>query len=291
MNPYIYPLFAVLAWGANFALIKVLAEYLPSHAMNVLRTLIAAVFYVLLWRFRQRLSWRDLLIIGAVGLLGNGMYQQFFLEAVPRIPASLATLTAATSSLWVALLGAVWLGERLSGVGFLGVGLSFVGIVLLTWGGANEFSPAGVVYGLLAALVWALYSLASRPYSGRYHLLSWVGVGYVLGMSPYWLAHAPGLAHVPQLNTANLSAMPLWVWLGIAVSALMANTLAYLAWVRGIQLLGAVRVSVFSNLTPIIGVAGGMIFLGERLSGLVWLAGALTLVGVVITQRSKAGGG
>jgi drug/metabolite transporter (DMT)-like permease len=156
-----------------------------------------------------------------------------------------------------------------------------LGIVLLSADGLGGASFLGIVFGLLSALVWAVFSLASRPYSPRYHLLSWVGLGYVLGMSPYWALHLPGLGEI------NLQAVPLWVWLGMVVSAILANTLAYIAWVRGIQLLGAVRVSVFSNLTPIVGVAGGVIFLGERLSWLVWLAGVLTLLGVVITQRGK----
>jgi drug/metabolite transporter (DMT)-like permease len=281
MNPYLFPLYSVLAWGLNFALMKVLVAELPPHAMNSLRTLIAGVIFLLLWRFVERLTWRDWVIIGGIGMLGNLAYQSLFLEAVPRLSASLNTIVSTTGPVWVALISAWWLRERLSWLGYMGFALSFVGVVALSWGGGERLELLGVLFSLGAALVWAVYTVASRRFALRYRLLTWTGLGFIVGMFPYWLWHLPEAA---QLESNQLSPL---VLLGITASAVFALVLAFLSWVRAIQLLGPVRVAPFQYLIPLVGVSAGVLLLGETLAWLDLLAGAVILLGVFITQRAK----
>jgi drug/metabolite transporter (DMT)-like permease len=281
MNPYLFPLYSVLAWGLNFALMKVLVAELPPHAMNSLRTLIAGVIFLLLWRFGERLTWRDWVIVGGIGMLGNLAYQSLFLEAVPRLSASLNTIVSTTGPVWVALISAWWLRERLSWLGYMGFALSFVGVVALSWGGGERLELLGVLFSLGAALVWAVYTVASRRFALRYRLLTWTGLGFIVGMFPYWLWHLPDAA---QLESNQLSPL---VLLGITASAVFALVLAFLSWVRAIQLLGPVRVAPFQYLIPLVGVSAGVLLLGETLAWLDLLAGAVILLGVFITQRAK----
>jgi drug/metabolite transporter (DMT)-like permease len=281
MNPYLFPLYSVLAWGLNFALMKALVAELPPHTMNSLRTLIAGVIFLLLWRFGERLTWRDWVIVGGIGMLGNLAYQSLFLEAVPRLSASLNTIVSTTGPVWVALISAWWLRERLSWLGYAGFALSLVGVVALSWGGGERVEPLGVLFSLGAALVWAVYTVASRRFAVRYRLLTWTGLGFIVGMFPYWLWHLPEVA---QLESNQLSPL---VLLGITASAVFALVLAFLSWVRAIQLLGPVRVAPFLYLTPLVGVSAGVLLLGETLAWLDVLAGAVILLGVFITQRAK----
>lgn len=280
MSPYLFPVYSVLAWGLNFALMKVLVGQLPPHAMNSLRTLIAGVIFLLLWRFRERLSWRDWLIVGGIGMLGNVAYQSLFLEAVPRLSASYNTIVSTTGPVWVALISAWWLRERLSWLGYAGFALSLSGVVALSWGGEGRLELLGVLFSLGAALIWAIYTVASRWFGQRYRLLTWTGVGFIVGMLPYWLWH------VPEVNLESSPLSPL-VLLGITASAVFALVLAFLSWVRAVQLLGPVRVAPFQYLTPLVGVTAGVLLLGETLTWIDVLAGVVILLGVFITQRAK----
>ncbi|MCX7784331.1 MAG: DMT family transporter, partial [Meiothermus sp.] len=63
--------------------------------------------------------------------------------------------------------------------------------------------------------------------------------------------------------------------------------LAFLSWVRAVQLLGPVRVAPFQYLTPLVGVAAGVLLLGETLTWVDVMAGVLILLGVFITQRGR----
>lgn len=83
------------------------------------------------------------------------------------------------------------------------------------------------------------------------------------------------------------AAVPVWVWVLLIASGLLANTLAFLTWMHGVRQLGPVRVAVFSNLTPVVGVLAGVVFLGERLPLQALLGGLLTLWGVLIAQRAQ----
>lgn len=284
MSPYLFPVYSVLAWGLNFALMKVLVGQLPPHAMNNLRTLIAGAIFLLLWRFQERLNWRDWLIVGGIGMLGNVAYQSLFLEAVPRLSASYNTIVSTTGPVWVALIGAWWLRERLSLLGYAGLAFSLLGVVALSWGGEGRLELLGVLYSLGAAFIWAVYTVASRALGERYRLLTWTGVGFVVGMLPYWLWHAPEAA---RLDSSQFSPLAL---LGITASAVFALVLAFMSWVRAIQLLGPVRVAPFQYLTPLVGVTAGVLLLGETLTWIDVLAGVVILLGVFITQRARASG-
>lgn len=280
VSPYLYPLFAVLAWGANAVVLKVLVAYLPPHAMNSLRTLIAALCFLLWWWFssRQQLGWRDWLWIGAAGFVGNTLYQQFFLEGVPRLPASYAALLNSTSALWVALLSVWWLREPLKPLRLAGLLLSLLGVGLLAMGHPSPSQLAGVGFMLLAALSWAIYTVSARVLAKGYKLLTWTALGFALGVAPYFVWHAP------QAFSTPLSA-PVWVWILLVLSALLAVVLAFSAWMHAVRLLGPVRVAVFGNLTPIVGVLLGVLLLGESFSGLALLGGALTVAGIALAQR------
>ena len=286
MPPVLYPLVAVLFWGLNFVLLKVLVAAIPPHQMNAVRTLVAAAGFLILARGAGlgQVARRDAVRIVAYGLVGNALFQWLLIEGVLRSPAAVAAVANATNPAWLALVAYLWLGERLGAGGYLGIALAGVGVALLGAGGGRGEVGFGVFLLVLASLAWAVYSVSAKLMEGRYPLLTWVALGYVGGMVPYWLWELPGMARV------DLAAVPAWAWLGTAASGLLANLVAYLAWMRGVQLLGAARAGVWQNLAPVVGALGGYLFLGERLSPLAWAGGALVLAGVYLTQRSRPRG-
>jgi len=282
----LYAVLAVSLWGLNFVLLKLLVGVLPPHAMNTLRTLVAAAGFSLLFFKGPRVAIpaRDALRILAYGLIGNGIFQALLMEGVLRTPAGVAAVANATNPAWLALLGFLFLKERLSASGYLGIALAALGVLLLGGGGGGGEVGLGVLLLVLASLAWAIYSFSARTVGSRYPLLAWVSLGYVGGMAPYWLWNLPAVAALP------FNALPAWVWLGTAASGLFANVVAYLAWMRAVQLLGPSRAGVWQNLAPVIGALGGYVFLGERLSVLSLAGGALVLLGVGLTQRARVQG-
>lgn len=286
IHAFTFPLLATTLWGLNIVLLKALVGHMPAHEMNALRMLIAGMAFVALWQGRgwRQLTWRDVAIIGAVGLIGGSIFQWLLLEGIRRVPASAAAIVNGTSPAWVFLVGLLWVREKLGVMGRGGIALSILGVMLLGIGGGreDELVAIGIAFMVLAMLAWAVYTVAAQRFVKAYPFRLWMGLGYLIGMTPYWLLNLPSL-----VQGAPLSDIPPLVWLGVLASGIGTNFGARLAWIHGVRILGPTRTAVFHNLTPIVGVVAGFLLLHEVLPELALLAGAIVIAGIAVTQWDR----
>src|SRR5690349_16104640 len=172
-------LLMALIWGVNFSVVKYGTEALAPLAYNGIRVALAAVALVIVARLARE-AWprgRDLLALLALGLLGNGVYQLFFIEGVSRTRAGTAALMLAAGPAFTALLGRLRGTERIRPLGMLGIALSIGGVALVLFGNAqnpNEGSSSllGAMLVLCGSVCWALYTVLLQPYTHRYGGLS-----------------------------------------------------------------------------------------------------------------------
>ena len=105
-------------------------------------------------------EWRDSAIVGAL-LLGGGMGMVAFGEQT--VASGIAALFIAMMPVWVAVLGRVFLGERLPRLAVVGIVLGFAGVAILVgpsaWGGADALEPVGAAALLLSPIAWSIGSL------------------------------------------------------------------------------------------------------------------------------------
>lgn len=284
MLAYAGVLASVSFWGLNIVLLKWLVGHLPVDAINVVRLSLSSVLLLatmLLAGGLPRLTPRTLAGLLLAGLMGTTVFQLVYVAGINLSPAGLASVVNATNAVGVALLGAM-LGERLGPRRWLGTGLSVAGVVLLgltTLDPGSGFSAAGLGLLLAASASWAVYTVLARPFFRLMSPLQFTALSVALGSMPFVLLRAPSLA-----DPAVAAAAPA-VWLGVAASAVFANYLAFLGWMGGVRTLGATRVSVFQNLTPVVGLAGAAIALGETVTPVLALAATFTLAGVYLASR------
>src|SRR5690606_5882653 len=93
------------------------------------------------------------------------------------------------------------------------------------------------------------------------------------------------LIGIPALRSQPWEEVGAAAWGGLLYSALLSIGLAYLIWYRGVERLGSARTAIYSNLTPVIALAAGALWLGERLTLLAVLGVALVLGGLVLVRR------
>lgn len=277
---YLGVILTVCIWGGNVVLLKVLLKYLPPGVINAGRLGLASVVLLLVLfasRAKVRLTAREWGALALVGLLGNSVFQLLFLGGIQRSPAGISSVVNGVVPVFVALLSPL-LGARVTLRQGLGIALSLLGmlgLVLASRAPGVPITLAGLALLLLAALTWSVYTLAGRPLTERLGSLPFVALSLSLGSSPYLLSSLPDLTR---------SSAPTLVWLGVALSALLANVFAYQAWANGVQVLGAARTSVWNNLAPVVGLVLAFVVLGERLPLPVWPAVAVILLGVALTN-------
>ena len=139
------------------------------------------------------------------------------------VQAGAASLLIAAGPVFTALLSALFLGERLTRLGWGGILLAFTGVSLiaLSSGKGLRFTP-GALLILLSAAVAAVYSILSKRSLRRYSALEFTCYSIWAGTLPM-LVFLPGLIH--QLPYAAPAATLAVVYLGIFPAAI-----AYVLW-------------------------------------------------------------
>lgn len=183
---------------------------------------------------------------------------------------------------WVAVFAALRGTERLDGRRIVALLLSLAGIVLMVGApGAGALRPAGVALALGAAIAYALFI----PLIGR------LQSGLDPAAASTWVVlAAAAIFAVLGGATGNFRlALPLAGWLAVAALALISITLGFVAFLRGLAVLGPVRTAIVSTVEPFCIAVLGLLVLGQPLTPVVLAGGVLIAVAVVLLQRGGGG--
>ena len=282
-------LLTVCVWGVNFSIVKFALAEIPPLAFNTVRFLAASLVASAIARaagYRWRIGRRHLPMLVGLGLIGNSIYQMLFVYGAAATTADNAALILGTVPVWVALAGSVVGMERVRPGGWLGVGLSFAGIVLIILGSDRsavlEFGGAtlrGDFLVLLATFCWSAYTLLSRLAMRHYRPMTVTSFCTVIGAVPLIVAGLPELA---ALDHAQIS---LAAWGGAVFSGAVSIGLAYFAWNHGISRMGSARTSLYSNLVPAFALLTAWLWLGETLTRQQGWGALLAIAGVALARR------
>jgi len=269
-------------WGAAFIFMRVAAPVLGPAWTPELRVLIGGLA-LLAW-FRAigfdpglRVHWRFYLLIGTVNIAIPFVLYSF---ASMHAPASLLSITNATSPIFGLAWAALFRDERITLRKAVGLSLGIAGVALLAQPSSAASEPL-FGWAVAAALgACCAYGLAG-PLIKR----------FARGASPRGMAAGNQLAAavvlIPLLPLlpplAAPSALVIANLLGLA---LLASGVAFVLYFRLIADVGATRALTVTYLIPLFGILWGWLFLGEALPAAALAGGALILAGTVLVTRS-----
>lgn len=270
-------------WGASFAAIEIGLEGYEPGALALLRFLIgSAALLVNAVVIRMPLpARRDLPAIAVLGLTGITIYHVAQNAGQQTVTAGTASFLLASVPVFTALLALIVLRERLNHWGWLGIGISFVGVALIAFstGDALILAP-GALLILLAAISNSIYFVLQKPYLTRYTGLQlttytiWAGTFFML-------IYVPGL--IQQIQTAPSDASLAALYLGI-----FPTTVGYVLWTTALSRISVTTLTSAINLLPILSVLIAWIWIGEIPTLLAIIGGLVTIVGVILlTLRGK----
>ncbi len=281
---------AMLLWAACFPLITVGLIYAPHLSFATLRAVLAGATLVGLAMAlgrpfpRGRRIWMTLAIVG-FGATSLGFLGMF--HAAEFVSPGLATVIANTQPLLAAMLGVAWLGERLAGVGWIGLLIGFAGILVIALpqllAGGQDGSAIGFAYIVLAAAGVTISNVAIKSIAGQVDAIYAMGLQLLMGSVPLAIAAAllEDQSTIVWNTTFTLSLLGL---------ALFGSALVYWLWFSVLEAVALNRAIVFSFLVPIFGLTIGALFFGERLSGIQFSGIALVILGIVFVNLKGAAG-
>jgi drug/metabolite transporter (DMT)-like permease len=277
-----------LIWGFNFAVLKYGTQVLAPLAYNGVRMLVGALalFAITAPDTKRRPPLRDIGRLMLLGVLGHGVYQALFIQGISRTRAGTASLVIAASPAVIAIVSRLLTGERASRKQVLGIAASIAGISCVILGsaasGANGDSAIGDLMILGSVVAWGFYTVWLRPMTHRIEgiqIAAWTLVG---GAVPMALLSLPAITATDWTRVAPLT------WGAILYSGLGAMGVAYLAWYRGVRVIGPTRTAMFSNLQPIVAVGVAWPLLGEQPTAWQGVGALGVIAGVLLTRSSSA---
>jgi drug/metabolite transporter (DMT)-like permease len=292
---YMMALGTVALWGASFPLTKTALSHAGPSAIAFLRWTISAVFLIG-WQAiagrkqpAQGLSALKKLLVARwrtvtwVALLGITLF--YFLEnlALRYTTATNAGVLSNLTSVFMVLIGALLLHERLTTIERLALVAAFIGSVLVSQG-AGHLSLGGtglIGDGLMivATVFGALYSIGGKALSERYPALVVTTAVAVIG--------ALFLLPVALIEGLRFD-LPLLTWGAIALLGLGAGALANLWWLNLLAGISASRAALALFLIPLVSAGLSVAFLHEPVTPLLVLGSTLILAGVMTVQGRAA---
>jgi drug/metabolite transporter (DMT)-like permease len=280
-------LVVMVAWAANFIVVKSANEQIPPVTFAFLRFGIAGATLLFALRWREgSFGWpgKDAVAIMGLGALGFGVYQIMWSVALQEIPAGDSALLIAATPVFTALLAVVSRADFLTRTKLIGSLVSFAGVGIIVASGPG-LTIGGAIVGdaltLAAAVCWSVYTAFGAPILRRHSPLqttAWAMVGGALVLA------IPGIV---QGVGAHWSAVGLDAWGGLAFSAFIPAGLANVAVFSAIRLLGPTRITAYQFLVPFIAVLLGAAFLAEPVRIGQLLGGVVIILGVVVTRADR----
>ena len=286
---YLPLILAAACWGLGTVISKRAVAEIPPLTLLAIQLTSSLALLTLLLRVRG-LPLRDPLappILARLGLLNPGIAYALSLLGLTTITASLSVVLWALEPLLILGLAAWALHERVTPLLVLLSGVAVAGMVLVIDVPGVGGDLTGVALTVAGVACCAVYAVATRRWIPAAPSTSQV----VLTQEAYALALAGALV----VGTWLVGGAPLSGpvspsgWASAVASGVLYYGLAYWCYLSGLRGVPASTAAASFYLVPVFGVAGGFVWLGERLEPSQWIGVAVVLAAIaLILVRSDA---
>ena len=279
-------LFAVTLWGLSFVATRVALGAFHPVALICARLSLGTLLLGTVLK-RRGGPWlperRDLWLCTLLGcvLAAHYVIQTWGLE-----------FTTAANAGWIVGFGPVvivlggwlFLGTRLRGLAWLGIGVASAGLLLVTASAPPDFARARLGDGLqlIACVTWATYTLASKGAVARNGGLR--VTAFAMGVAALLTAAATAWSGWLQ-GELTLETLGATAFLGLLCSAV-----ALLLWARAVATDGVAQAAATLYLEPFVTLVAALVLLAEPLVVLALVGGPIVLVGVWLVGRGAQKG-
>lgn len=271
----------LLLWASAFVAIRHLGHDFSAGPLSLGRLLVGALVLgvVALSRGVPHPTRREWVSLVTIGVLWFGVYNVALNEGETRVDAGTAAMLIQVSPVLIAVLAAVFLGERFTTYLVLGLALAFAGVALisLATSGSGGRDLLGVFLCVLAAVVYAVSLILQKPLVARLQAVHVTWLACTIG-AIVCLPFAPSL--LSELSDAPGSSIWWLVYLGVFPTAIAFTTYAF-----ALRHMSASSLGVTTYLVPPLTIVMGWLALGETPPAMAYAGGALALVGVAVARR------
>ena len=289
-KPYAMLVLVTVIWGMTPACGKILSTSLSPLLITGLRfACIAAVLTLWLILSGQKealkLPRRTILLLALMGFVGITVHNGLLFTGLRYTTATNAVLIESVGPTATTILAFIFIGERLTKFGWLGIMVSCFGALCIVTKGSLE-----VLLNLSFNLGDILIVICEVAWSA-YIILGWQTHGKVKAAPLNAISGAFGAAFCFIIGAAS-GGLEVYAWSSTALYGFLYLTLcsgliAFMGWNWAVLKVGASKAGAFVYIVPLTGAVVGVLFLGESLHLAQVVGAALIMGGVAVTVRSK----
>ncbi len=277
-------LLLAFVWGWSFLFIKVSVEGMTPTTVAAARIALGALALHAYLRFkgmslpRNRTFWRHAAVST---LFANILPFTMLAWGEERITSALTAVLNASTPLFTALAGFLYLKNRLGKVEVVGLFVGIAGVAVAAGVGGSDLAESSVTGSLASILAGACYGFA-LTYAARHQL----DVPAEIAAAGQLTAGAILLSPVAITTTAmsGIDLEPHRI-LAIVLLGAVGTGFAYLLYYRSVAALGPTTTSLVTYLVPVVAVALGILVLDEHFHVRMLLGGVMIVAGILLVQR------
>ncbi len=284
-----YPVFLFLAsaaWGSLYVAGKWALPYIPPVTLSTVRMVIAALALLIpvVVRRERWPSMRDLPLMALLGFFGFTFAMGTVFVGVELSSAHNGALLTATSPVFIALLAAIILRERVTWVQVISLLVAILGVVAIVGfpeAGSGTNPLLGDLIFVANAVAWAFYSILGKIATRKYSPLVTTGVASLFG-TVFTLPFAAWEVATHAWRPLTLDVIMVVLWLGLVCTAM-----AFYLWNKGFEGMPAASAALFHPVQPVVGGVLSVLLLGEVLTPQFLVGGAAVIAGVLLSSFSR----
>ncbi|HQZ13847.1 MAG TPA: DMT family transporter [Devosia sp.] len=296
-RPYLILVLTNLFWAGNIVAGRLAVGHIDPFMLMVIRWTGAALLVLpfAIGRLRRnwpviRRYWPLYLFYGAIGF---GTYNMLTYVAAYHTSGVNIAMQQVTINIMVMALNFAIFRVTARPLQLVGAALTILGVALIiTKGDLSHILSLTIQFGdtlvLLSCIIWAVYSLSLRyrPQTDWLTFVSVTMIGAAIASVFYLFTIGGGVSELPE----RVGAITWQGWLICAYTIIFPSILAQLFYVRGVELIGANRASLFINLLPLFGTIGSILVVGDSLQPFHLYAALAITIGIVLAETSARRG-
>ena len=273
---------AIFFWATAFVLTKVVLKEVDVTTLGVLRYFFAAIIVIFIL-IKQKISLPKLKDIPAfvfAGFSGYAGYIVFFnMATLLSSPSTLSVINALAPAI-TAIVAYFIFNEKIKIIGWISMGISFCGILILTlWNGTLTVNK-GVIYMLIGCVLLSLYNISQRYLTKKYSSFDVSMYSMLIG-GILLVIYSP--SSITNMFSISFTSLILIIYMSI-----FPSIISYFFWTKAFELAkSTTEVTSFMFVTPVLATFMGMIILGDipKLSTLI--GGVVIILGMILFNKKK----
>ena len=273
---------AIFFWATAFVLTKVVLKEVDVTTLGVLRYFFAAIIVIFIL-IKQKISLpklKDILAFVFAGFSGYAGYIVFFnMATLLSSPSTLSVINALAPAI-TAIVAYFIFNEKIKIIGWISMGISFCGILILTlWNGTLTVNK-GVIYMLIGCVLLSLYNISQRYLTKKYSSFDVSMYSMLIG-GILLVVYSP--SSVRNIFSISFNSLILIIYMSV-----FPSIISYFFWTKAFEIAKhTTEVTSFMFVTPVLATLMGIIILGDipKLSTLI--GGVVIILGMIIFNKTK----